>query len=159
MKSLEKLLWRKAVESEYFSLTDSSTWEHVPYLGTIKVIGSMWKFKLKRDSTGIITKYKARLVARGDQQKPDWNSVFPPTVRYTSLSVILAIACIIDWEIEQMDVASTFLHADVESEIYMEQPQGYGAYGEKGQPLVCHLKKALYGIREAPKAWNALFTA
>ncbi len=34
-------------------------------------IGSMWKFKLKRDSTGNITKYKARLVARGDQQEPD----------------------------------------------------------------------------------------
>ena len=58
-----------------------------------------------------------------------------------------------------MDVVTDFMHADVKFEIYMEQPQGYVAYGDKGQPLVCHLKKALYGIREAPKAWNALFTA
>ena len=58
-----------------------------------------------------------------------------------------------------MDVFSAFLHANVESEIYMEQPQGYVAYGDKRQPLVCHLKKAIYGIREAPKAWNELFTA
>jgi hypothetical protein len=37
----------------------------------MKVIGSMWKFKLKRDSKGHITKYKERLVARGDQQQLD----------------------------------------------------------------------------------------
>ncbi len=78
MKSPEKPLWRKAVESEYLSLTICSTWELDPYLGTMRIIGSMWKFKLKRDSTANITKYKARLVARGDQHEPDWNSVFPP---------------------------------------------------------------------------------
>ncbi len=61
-------MWKKPVEAEYLSLSRNSTWELVPYLGTMKVIGSMWKFKLKRDSTGNITKYKARLVARGDQQ-------------------------------------------------------------------------------------------
>ena len=151
MKSPERPLWRKPVESEYLSLTNNETWKLVPYLGTMKVIGSMWKFKLKRDSTGNITKYKALLVARGNEQEPDWNSVFAPTVRYTSLRVILAIACINDWKIEQMDVVSAFLHANAESEIYMEQPQGYIAYGDKGQPLVCHLKKALYGIREETK--------
>ena len=75
----------------------------------MKVIGSMWKFKLKRDSKGSVTKYKARLVARGDQQQPDWNSVFAPTVRYTSLRVILALACYNDWEIEQMDVVTVSL--------------------------------------------------
>jgi hypothetical protein len=57
-----------------------------------------------------------------------------------------------------MDVVSAFLHANVESEIYMGRSQGYGGYGDKGQSLVFHLKKALYGIREAPKAWNELFT-
>ncbi len=56
-----------------------------------------------------------------------------------------------------MDVVSAFLNADVESEIYMKQPQGYVAYGDKGQTLSCHLKKVLYGIREATKAWNELF--
>ena len=58
-----------------------------------------------------------------------------------------------------MDVASAFLNVDVEYEIYMDQPEGYVAYGEKGQRLVCHLKKALYGTREALRAWIILFTA
>jgi histone deacetylase 1/2 len=158
MKGPDKLLWEKAIESEYLSLITNLTWDLVKYSGTMKVIGCMWKFKLKRDTSGSIKKYKARMVARGDQQEPDWNSVFAPTVRYTSLRVILAIACCNDWEIEQMDVVSAFLNANVESEIYMEQPEGYIAYGDKGQPLVCHLRKALYGIREAPKAWNSLVT-
>jgi len=41
----------------------------------------------------------------------------------------------------------------------MEEPQGSGSTVGDGPPLVCHLKKALYGIREAPKAWNALLIA
>ncbi len=125
----------------------------------MKVIGSMWKFKLKRDPNGNAIKYKARLVARGDHQQPDWNSVFAPTVRYTSLRMILALACHNDWEIEQMDVVTAFLNAEVETDICMEQPQGHMTTTPDGTRLVCHLKKALYGIREAPKAWNALLTA
>jgi len=58
-----------------------------------------------------------------------------------------------------MDVVSAFLNDDVKSEIYMDRPEGYVAYEKKGQCIVCHFKKALYGIREASKAWNELFTA
>ena len=110
------------MESEYISLATNNTRELVPYLGTMNVIGCMWKFKLERDATGNIKKYMARLVARGDQQEPDYNSAFAPTVRYTSLRVIFSIACINDWETEQMDVISSFLNVDVESEIYTNQP-------------------------------------
>ena len=59
-------------------------------------------------------------MARGDMQEPDWNSVFAPTVRYTTLRVLLALACHEDLEIEQMDVIYAFLNADVESNVYME---------------------------------------
>ena len=45
-----------------------------------------------------------------------------------------------------------FLNAEVESDIYMEQPQGYCITAPDGTRLVCHLKKALYDIREASKA-------
>jgi len=125
----------------------------------MRVIGSMWKFKLKRDSNGNVSKFKARLVARGDMQDPDWGSVFAPAVRYTSLRVILAIACHQDFEIEQMDVVTTFLNADVELDIYMEQPQGFVVLSPSGDRLICHLRKVLYGIRKAPRAWNALLTS
>ncbi len=85
-------------------------------------------------------------------QSVDYSSVFAPTVRYTTLRVLLALACHHDFEIEQMDVVSAFLHADVVSDIYMEQPEGYHVSSSTGTRLVCKLDKALYGIREAPRA-------
>jgi len=88
----------------------------------MEVIGSSWKFKLKRNQSWTIIKYKARLVARGDMQEMDWNSVFTHTLRYTAMRVILALAAYHDYEIEQMDVVTAFLNADVVSKIYMERP-------------------------------------
>jgi hypothetical protein len=58
-----------------------------------------------------------------------------------------------------MDVVTAFLNAVVDSDIYMEEPQGFGTTIADGPRLVCHLNKALYEIREAPKAWNALLTS
>jgi hypothetical protein len=51
-----------------------------------------------------------------------------------------------------MDVKSTFLHGDLQEEIYMEQPLGYV---QNDSSLVCHLKKSLYGLKQAPRAWYA----
>ena len=71
IKGDEKLNWELAIKSEYDSLVSNKTWDLVRYDHTMKVIGSSWKFKLKRDKEGNITKYKARRVAGGDQQEPD----------------------------------------------------------------------------------------
>ena len=52
-------------------------------------------------------------------------------MRYTSLRVILALACYKDWEIEHMDVVTAFLNDEVKSNIYMEGPQGIGTKVDK----------------------------
>ncbi len=80
----------------------------------------------------------------------DWHSVFAPTLRYTSLRVILALVAYHDYEIEQMSVVTAFLNADVVSNIYMDQPQGFKNISKNGGELVCKLKNVTYGIREAP---------
>jgi hypothetical protein len=54
-------------------------------------------------------------------QHLDFISVFVSTVRYTTLHVLIALACHYDLEIEQMDVVSAFLRVDFVSDIYMEQ--------------------------------------
>ena len=51
-----------------------------------------------------------------------------------------------------MDVKSTFLHGDLQEEIYMEQPP---RYVQDNSIIVCHLKKSLYGLKQAPRAWYA----
>ena len=118
----------------------------------MRVIGCSWKYKVKRDSSGSILKYKAHIVARGDMQDLDYSSVFAPTVRYTTLHILFALACYHDLEIEQMDVVTTLLNADVTTDIYMEKPEGYHVPFSSDTRLVCKLDKALYDIREASRA-------
>ena len=58
-------------------------------------------------------------------------------------------------EVEQLDVKTTFLHGDLEEEIYMEQPEGFVEPGK--EQLVCRLKKSLYGLKQAPRQWYKKF--
>jgi hypothetical protein len=67
--------------------------------------------------------------------------VLAPTLRYTSLRVILALVAYHDYAIEQMDVVNAFLNALVVSEIYMDQPQGFRKTAKDGRELVCKLKR------------------
>ena len=50
-----------------------------------------------------------------------------------------------------MDVKCAFLNGDLTEEIYMQQPQGFAT----NPYLVCRLKKSLYGLKKAPRAWYA----
>jgi hypothetical protein len=54
-----------------------------------------------------------------------------------------------------MDVKTTFLHGDLEEEIYMKQPEGFVVKGNK--ELVCKLKKSLYGLKQSPRMWYQKF--
>ena len=90
-----------------------------------KPIGCKWVYQCKEgalEKEGI--RYKARLVAKGHSQKEgiNYNVVFSPVVRHTSIRVLLSIMAVHDLELEQMDVRIAFLHGDLEEEIYMEQP-------------------------------------
>jgi hypothetical protein len=62
----------------------------------------------------------------------------------------MAIAAKMCWKIHQMDVKTSFLNGFIE-EVYIEQPQGFKVLGRKSH--VCLLKKALYGLKKAPRAW------
>jgi hypothetical protein len=50
-----------------------------------------------------------------------------------------------------MDMNNAFLHGDISKELYMEQPWGF----MQDSSLVCQLKKSLYGLKQALRAWYA----
>ena len=50
-----------------------------------------------------------------------------------------------------MDVKTTFLHGDLEEEIYITQPDGFKVAGKEN--WVCKLNKSLYGLKQSPRQW------
>ncbi|KAL6986626.1 hypothetical protein U1Q18_052581 [Sarracenia purpurea var. burkii] len=60
--------WRKVMSEEFDALIAHGTWHLVPPLSSANVIGCKWIYKIKQHSDGTIARYKARLVAQGNQQ-------------------------------------------------------------------------------------------
>src|SRR6266540_6430617 len=56
-----------------------------------------------------------------------------------------------------MDVKTAFLNGDLAEEVYVHQPPGFVNSGSEHKVLRLH--KALYGLRQAPRAWNAKLDA
>ena len=71
--------------------------------------------------------------------------------------VLLALVAQEGWGVHHMDVKSAFLNRDLKEEVYVRQPPGFAVHGEEGK--VYRLQKALYGLRQAPRAWNAKLDA
>ncbi|CAI7740801.1 unnamed protein product [Closterium sp. NIES-54] len=143
--------WKNAMESELKSIEENGTWELVELPEGRKAITSKWLFKIKSDADGKIERYKSRLVAKGYQQKEkvDYKELFAPVVKPTTLRTLLAGAAIKGWVVKHMDVTTAFLNGVLEEEIFMAQPEGF----DDGSGRVLRLKKALYGLKPAPRQW------
>ena len=102
-------------------------------------------------------KYKAWIVVKGFQQKKgvDFDEIFAPVVKMTSIRTVLNIDASMNLEIEQLDVKTTFLHGELVEDIYMQQPEGFVDKGK--EILVCWPKKSTCGLKQAPCRWYKKF--
>ncbi|KAL9274065.1 Retrovirus-related Pol polyprotein from transposon TNT 1-94-like protein, partial [Drosera capensis] len=142
------------MQKELESIEKNNTWTLTELPPGHKSIGLKWVFKLKKDSDGRVIKHKARLVAKGYVQRQgiDFEEVFAPVAKLDTVRVILALAANRSWEVHHMDVKSAFLNGELEEEVYVTQREGFEVQGQKH--LVYRLSKALYGLRQSPRAWN-----
>lgn len=95
------------------------------------------------------------MVAKGFSQHAglDFHDTFSSVVRASTIRTVLALAAIKGWSLRQVDINNAFLNCDLTEVLYMEQSPGFEVCDATGQKLVCRLHKALYGLRQAPRAW------
>ena len=79
----------------------------------------------------------------------DYNDVYSPVVKYSSVRCLLALAAQRELEIDQMDAISAFLQGDIDEEIYIKQPEGF----QDGNKVLC-LKKSIYGLKQSSRMWT-----
>ena len=105
--------------------------------------------EVKRDG-----RYKARLVAGGHRQQfgLDFQETYAPVCSYRTMRMILATCAHEDFELRQFDIRTAFLNGELEEEVYVRAPAG--AEHLAGHNRVLRLQRALYGLRQAGRAWN-----
>ena len=145
--------WKDAMGKEMANLKAHDVYELVPRTPRMRTLRLGWVLH-RKFKNGVFEKNKARLVARGNHQRPgvDYNESFSPVMRLESLRTLLAVAAISDFDIMQFDVTSAYLHGTIKEELYMEQPDGHAVTGKEN--WVWKLKKGLYGLVQAGRTWN-----
>ena len=153
MASPQAKEWHSAMKDEINSLHDNDTWSIKTLPEGKSVVGGKWVYSVKLDKNNDVTKYKARFVARGFSQIPgiDYHDTFAPTARLTSIRALMQCSVQYDLIVHQLDVKTAYLNANIDCNIFMEQPEGF----EKGgNNMVCHLNKSIYGLKQSGRMWN-----
>nr|GEY38825.1 reverse transcriptase domain-containing protein [Tanacetum cinerariifolium] len=81
----------------------------------------------------------------------DFEESFAPVARMEAIRIFLAYAAHKLFMVFQMDVKTAFLHGSLKEDVYVCQPKGFIDADHPSH--VYKLKKALYGVKQAPRAW------
>jgi hypothetical protein len=140
MEAEKHAAWHAAMESKMDAVETNRTWELADLPHGHRAITLKWVFKLK-----------ARLVARSFLQLEgiDFDDAFAPVARMESMRLLLALSAQEGWHVHHMDVKSAFLNSDLKEEVYEHQPPSFAIPSKEGKVL--RLRKALYGLRQAPR--------
>jgi hypothetical protein len=141
-----------AMQEELNNFKRNEVWSLVPRPKQ-NVMGTKWVFCNKQDEHGVVTRNKARLMAKGFAQVTGlvFEETFAPVDRLESIQILLAYAAHHSFKLFQMDVQSAFLNGPIKEEVYVEQPPSFE--DERYPDHVYKLSNALYGLKQAPRAW------
>ncbi|GJU23668.1 retrovirus-related pol polyprotein from transposon TNT 1-94 [Tanacetum coccineum] len=105
-----------------------------------------------QDELNQFSRSNARLIAQGNNQQEgiDYDETFAPVARLKAIRIFLAFTTYMNFIVYQMDVKSTFLNGKLK-EVYVKQPPGFES--SEFPNYVCKFDKALYGHKQAPRAW------
>jgi hypothetical protein len=160
--------WRLADGNELTSLLNANTWTLVPRRQGMKIRGSRFVRKKKKDPNNhdTVLKYKSRLVCQGYDLTPgvEYINAFAPVVRGDSTKAIMQIAVNKGLAAVKYDLDVYYLSGKMEPQdppIYMRQTRGWEVQGR--EDWVCKLNSSLYGLPHAhhlsQKVLNEAMTA
>ncbi|GJV80787.1 retrovirus-related pol polyprotein from transposon TNT 1-94 [Tanacetum coccineum] len=147
------------MQEELHEFERLEVYELIPRPERVMIITLKWIFKVKLDELGGVLKNKARLVARGYRQEEgiDFEESFAQVARLEAVRIFIAFAAHMNMVVYQMDVKIAFLNGIICEEVYVSQPD---RFVDGGNPnYVYKLKKALYGLKPALRAWYDLLSS
>jgi hypothetical protein len=151
----EREQWEQAIQQELQALEEKEAFEEVSLPSQAHFIDTKWKFKKKLNSKGQVTRYKARLVARGFQLRKyiDYEESYAPVLLMTSFRVLWAAAAALGMAKKIFDFKLAYLNSFRTRQVYAHLPKGYKLKKDlKNAGLI--LVKALYGLPDSGYEWN-----
>ncbi|CAI7765861.1 unnamed protein product [Closterium sp. NIES-54] len=145
--------WHPAMDAEMASWKSTGTYVNdVPPPGA-NIVSGMWIFRVKRPP-GSPSVFKARYVARGFSQRQgvDYFQTFSPTLKMTTLWVLLHVAAQRDYELHSLDFSTAFLQGSLHEEIWLRRPPGFTGSFPPGTQW--NLRRPVYGLCQAPREWH-----
>ncbi|GJV12632.1 retrovirus-related pol polyprotein from transposon TNT 1-94 [Tanacetum coccineum] len=151
--------WIDAMQEEIHEFERLKVWELVPCPDKVFLIKLKWIYKVKTDEFGGVLKNKARLIAQGFRQEEGINfeESFAPVARIEAIRIFVANTTHKNMIIYQMDIKTAFLNGELKEEVYVSQPEGFVDQDNPSQ--VYKLKKALYDLKQAPRAWYDMLSS
>nr|GEW26698.1 hypothetical protein [Tanacetum cinerariifolium] len=145
--------WIKAMQEELHQFDRLQVWELFDKPFGKMVIKLKWLLKNKKDEDKTIIRNKERLVAKGYAQDEGLNfkESFALVASLEAVRIFIAYAAHKSFPIYQMDVKMVFLNGPLKEEVYVAQPDGF--IDPDHPKKVYRLKKALFGLKQAPRAW------
>nr|GEW02614.1 retrovirus-related Pol polyprotein from transposon TNT 1-94 [Tanacetum cinerariifolium] len=145
--------WFQAMQDEIHEFDRLQVWELLPQRDCVMIIALKWIYKVKLDEYGDVLKKQGTVGGKGIQQVEgiDFEESFALVARIEAIRIFIANATSKNMAIYQMDVKTTFLNGEWKEEVYVSQPEGF--VNSDHPTHVYHLKKALYRLKQAPRAW------
>jgi len=157
----------------------NDTWDIVERKDDQHIVGSRIVLTNKYNANGIENRKKARIVAKGYNQRHgvEHHHTFAPVARLESVRLLAALAAKLDLKVHQLDITTAYLNGELNEKIFMEPPKMLKEMLSKlshregkqsmigirtremiasleAEEKVCLLKKSLYGLRQAGRQWN-----
>jgi len=159
LNSSDRLSWQASIEDELASLWDMNIYKLIPHSSVPpgwKILHGKWVFRLKQDEHGNPICFKSRLIAHSFEQifGQDYVETTSPTLCMESLWLILHLAAVNGWDVQQIDIKTTYCYDELPANetVYMEQPKGFAETSK--EDWVWQLQQGLYGMKQSGCIWN-----